>query len=230
MPILQCETCSQPIEQPGRGRPRRFCLECRPRDRKPQGPKRESERCPCGEPLTGYAVKFCSRACAVRSRWLNLQSRAKCSSCGAATGYKASSAPESPLCRLCRSAAASLTGDPEHGNKRGYQILGCRCDACREWKRVSDRRYMDGYRARIGHGRARSGRVDAPTRLRVYARDKGVCRLCGQPVDLSLPYRHPLAATVDHIECQSWALIPDHSADNLRLAHRSCNSRRGNRA
>jgi hypothetical protein len=35
------------------------------------------------------------------------------------------------------------------------------------------------------------------------------------------------APSLDHIEPQSWALIPDHSPANLRLAHRWCNSVRG---
>ena len=36
-----------------------------------------------------------------------------------------------------------------------------------------------------------------------------------------------MAATLDHIECRAWALIPDDTPRNLRLAHRLCNSTRG---
>jgi 5-methylcytosine-specific restriction endonuclease McrA len=48
-------------------------------------------------------------------------------------------------------------------------------------------------------------------------------------VDITLHYFHPLSATLDHIIPQSHMLIPDHSDRNLRLAHRSCNSARGDR-
>lgn len=64
-------------------------------------------------------------------------------------------------------------------------------------------------------------------RLRIYERDGWMCQLCGDPVDKTLHFLADMAASLDHIECQSWALVPDHSAENLRLAHRLCNSLRG---
>jgi 5-methylcytosine-specific restriction endonuclease McrA len=55
-----------------------------------------------------------------------------------------------------------------------------------------------------------------------------VCWLCGQPIDLRLPYLHPLAWTLDHVIPLS---LGGHPLDmyNLREAHRRCNSSRGNR-
>jgi len=38
-----------------------------------------------------------------------------------------------------------------------------------------------------------------------------------------------MSATLDHLVPQSLAITPDHSANNLRIAHRRCNSARGNR-
>lgn len=70
-------------------------------------------------------------------------------------------------------------------------------------------------------------RIAPRERLSIYERDGWTCQLCGDPVDQNLLPSHRWAATLDHIECQSWALIPDHSAANLRLAHRMCNSTRG---
>lgn len=55
----------------------------------------------------------------------------------------------------------------------------------------------------------------------IYA-TQSVCAICGQPVDMSLRYPHPLAKSVDHI-------IPinrgGHPSDlsNLQLAHWTCN-------
>lgn len=71
------------------------------------------------------------------------------------------------------------------------------------------------------------GRIPGAVRRVVYERDGWRCQLCGDPVAKRLHYLDPLAATLDHIECQSWALIPDDSPRNLRLAHRICNSLRG---
>lgn len=77
--------------------------------------------------------------------------------------------------------------------------------------------------------RIRQGRFDIHRRdrLAIYERDSWTCQLCMESVDPALPPTHPWAATLDHIVCQSWTLIPDHSPSNLRLAHRMCNSIRG---
>lgn len=72
--------------------------------------------------------------------------------------------------------------------------------------------------------------VPQGVRLHVYERDQGVCQLCFKPVNMTLGPRDPLGPTLDHVVCQSWTLIPDHTAGNLRLAHRLCNSLRGDRA
>ena len=77
--------------------------------------------------------------------------------------------------------------------------------------------------------RRRQGQFKISPRARraLYERDGWTCQLCGASVDPALHPSHPMAATLDHIECQSWALVPDHSDANLRLAHRMCNSLRG---
>jgi hypothetical protein len=78
--------------------------------------------------------------------------------------------------------------------------------------------------------RERGGRFRVPdsTRVWIYERDGWVCQLCSDPVDPGLPSSDVWAATLDHIICQSWTDEPDHSPSNLRLAHRWCNSVRGN--
>lgn len=64
-------------------------------------------------------------------------------------------------------------------------------------------------------------------RLAIYERDGWVCQLCTGPVDREAPATSDWAPSLDHIEPRSFALIPDHSARNLRTAHRWCNSARG---
>lgn len=70
-------------------------------------------------------------------------------------------------------------------------------------------------------------RISMRDRLAIYERDGLVCQLCFEPVDPTLHWSDNMAASLDHIECQSWSLIPDHSPSNLRTAHRLCNSIRG---
>ena len=50
------------------------------------------------------------------------------------------------------------------------------------------------------------------------------CWLCGQPIDLALPYTHPMSFTADHVEAiaNGGKLLSE-----LRPAHRRCNSSRG---
>lgn len=53
---------------------------------------------------------------------------------------------------------------------------------------------------------------------------KAVCHLCGDPIDMSLPYLHPRAFTLDHVVAIA------RGGDELgeaRPAHRTCNSSRG---
>lgn len=54
-----------------------------------------------------------------------------------------------------------------------------------------------------------------------------VCWLCGEPIDMGLPYLHERAFTLDHV-------VPIDRGGRVlgetRPAHRSCNSSRGNAA
>jgi hypothetical protein len=70
--------------------------------------------------------------------------------------------------------------------------------------------------------------ISLTRRLAIYRRDEWVCQLCREGVDANLVGTgDDWAPSLDHIECQAWALIPDHSDENLRLAHRWCNAVRG---
>lgn len=69
--------------------------------------------------------------------------------------------------------------------------------------------------------------VSDRVRLAVYERDAWTCQLCFGQVDPALPYTDSWSATLDHVVPQSHQLLPDHSPSNLRLAHRICNSLRG---
>ena len=64
--------------------------------------------------------------------------------------------------------------------------------------------------------------VSPKFRAAIYERDLWTCQLCLDPVDQNLHINDIWAATLDHIIPQSKGGL--HGADNLRLAHRWCNS------
>ena len=55
-----------------------------------------------------------------------------------------------------------------------------------------------------------------------------ICGICGQPVDKTLKYPHPLSPTVDHIIPVSKGGHPS-DLDNLQLAHRACNRQKSDK-
>lgn len=67
-----------------------------------------------------------------------------------------------------------------------------------------------------------------PARSSVFKKNKkiilatqSICGICGQPIDKSLRYPHPMSPTVDHIiPCAKGG---SDELDNLQLAHRKCN-------
>ena len=118
-----------------------------------------------------------------------------------------------------------------------YRRGKCRCDECRAGAAARQRAYAGRVMEREGASLSRKYRragskdqfISRADRLAIYERDEWTCQLCHCPVDPSLTGRDRLGATLDHIEPRSLALIADDSPANLRLAHRSCNSARGNR-
>lgn len=61
--------------------------------------------------------------------------------------------------------------------------------------------------------------------LRAHVKRTGEpCWLCGLPIDLGLPYTHPMSFTADHVDAiaNGGKLLGE-----LRPAHRRCNSSRG---
>lgn len=83
--------------------------------------------------------------------------------------------------------------------------------------------------ARNGTGtrRGRSGYTWNRLRARVL-REETHCWRCGEPVDVSLSGMVPAGPTVDHIVPLSQGGAAEDRA-NLRLAHRRCNLRAGDR-
>lgn len=68
--------------------------------------------------------------------------------------------------------------------------------------------------------------ITRSARLAIYERDLWMCQICSEPVDRDAHYLDGWSATLDHIIPRS--LGGTNEPDQLRLAHRWCNSVRGN--
>lgn len=77
--------------------------------------------------------------------------------------------------------------------------------------------------------RGRSGRPIQ--RIRTYIRTHGthVCWICGECIDTTLPDTHRYSWTIDHVLPLSLYPHMGMDMDNMREAHRTCNSSKGNR-
>ncbi len=64
------------------------------------------------------------------------------------------------------------------------------------------------------------------TLQKLYERDSGICWICGKPCDINVHYNSNNYPSVDHLIPISKGGKDEWS--NIRLAHRGCNSRRGN--
>jgi len=84
-----------------------------------------------------------------------------------------------------------------------------------------------GFCSRRCSDTAKHAFVTTRVRREIYERDGYVCQLCGEPTDPEAHYLSDRFPSLDHIRCQSWDDEPDHSPENLRTAHRICNSIRG---
>lgn len=93
-------------------------------------------------------------------------------------------------------------------------------------KRCSDRCTRAAGKAKRREARGEFS-ISPVRRRRLYERDNWTCQLCFEPVDREAHYGGDWAPSLDHIVPQSHTLIPDHSDENLRTAHRWCNAVRG---
>ena len=62
---------------------------------------------------------------------------------------------------------------------------------------------------------------------KIYA-TQTVCGICGQPVDFSLKYPHPLSPCIDHIIPIAKGGHPS-DLENLQLAHWTCNRQKSDK-
>jgi hypothetical protein len=114
------------------------------------------------------------------------------------------------------------------GGGRVYIAGGC--SWCGKYVVALGRHCSDKCKTSAGLKRRSSGntfKISPKNRREIYERDGWTCKLCSYPVSPDEHYLSDFAASLDHIIPQALQLVPDHSAANLRLVHRWCNSSRG---
>lgn len=215
--VDRCVQCGKGFQQStGRGRRRTKCFDCSPYRKRARPPRlvlsKSCEGCGSAFETLESAKRFCTDQCRYRAR--DRARGPKCSGCGVQMYSGRGVLPEGQaMCRQCRGLAGC-------GTVAAYN-RGCRCAGCRSAKAEATRNYLPP---------AFKHHWIAPAdRIAIYERDDWTCQLCGKPVDLTVHHLHRDAPSLDHIEPQSHALIPNHAPSNLRTAHRGCNAARGNR-
>lgn len=123
------------------------------------------------------------------------------------SGYGAQCKP----CNRIRCRASAVQRGPEYTREQGRKW----CAANREASRHNARKASSSRRARL-----RDAFVEVVDPQVVFERDEGVCGICHGPVDRD-------EFDIDHVE--PLALGGEHSYENVRVAHVSCNRRRGRR-
>lgn len=164
-----------------------------------------------------------------RGRYVEVKA---CEACGAPFEVRANEPTRTCPDELCRAwARAGAWPSCDLPAQRTWYAGKCRrCGDPFVTDRATARFCTDRCMRRAGMAKRRRVRgefdIDPRVRAEIYSRDGWVCQICHEPVDGTLHHQDLRAATLDHIEPQSWALIPDHRPTNLRLAHRICNSAR----
>lgn len=201
--------CGAFIPRGGRGRPRKFCTDCRPPVKVAPRPPRINRCATCGEAIPARFT-YCGDRC------MHLP----CDACGEPTAVKRSFGTGSARHKSC-------CEPPEHGTAAAYR-RGCRCRACKDCVRI---RHRDYRAKRRGEGRpvkrfGGSGPwIAESVRVAVFERDAWVCQLCGDPTDRNATPNSDWFPSLDHIVPASKG--GPHTFENLRVAHRWCNSVRG---
>ena len=193
----------------------------------------------CGinfQPKSGHQ-KYCSDRCRYRAK--DRGRTVTCAACGDPMQRGGKHKPGISVHMRCPRQGAR----EEHGSY-GYH-RGCRCGVCTAAKAARSAAFNERYRAENGESYSTAWRrafreehgywpqrtdfISGKDRKAIYERDGWICQLCGDLTDPTLDHNSDLYPSLDHIIPRSRQLVPDHSAGNLRTAHRICNSKRGAR-
>lgn len=190
--------------------------------------------------------KYCSEPCQKAAKnERDLQKGPTCNSCGKRMHRGKGVLPQGQArCLKCKNASAGyyeVKGRLVSHGGSGYK-WGCRCDVCRAAKRADNMAYKAKVRAEFGVGpsslyarmfKERTGVryrkatwdwIDPKVRRSLYERDSWICHLCGELVDRESGPNGDYAPSLDHLVPRAHGGSDD--PDNLKTAHRICNSLR----
>lgn len=217
-----CETCENVFPVVRRGRPRRFCLTCRPRSTVKAAPAklRHFECAECGTVVVSAHSRqiYCSKGC----QQLAKDKRKKnvpCKACGEPC-YIGSTSSAQPTCHPCRRSRPGYR--PSNMRARGM-VQDLKCSRCTlAWTRPA----VKGHRPKLCPGCRHVGWrpwIPATVRGSVYERDGWTCQICLEPVDAALVgSRSEWRPSLDHVIPRAAGGSDD--AENLRLSHQWCNA------
>ncbi len=210
--IRSCAACARPVQQGvGRGRPRRFCIECRPPAPKIDRPsQKRTEHKPCAQCGAVFhahlLVRYCTEACRLVARQAMQMEKDR------------RRRPDVP--RQCRNPQCAATFTPAYGSRR-------RAYCTRECRRAVHNQGTAG-NCHKRRARERGLPFEDIDKVKVFERDGWRCQLCGCHTPQHLQgKRHPQAPQLDHIV--PMARRGGHTWSNVQCACMRCNLRKGAR-
>lgn len=183
--------------------------------------------CPiCGDAFTGgkHNKKYCGPAC-----------QAEAGRRRAAAYYAKHKGSEA-----LRHKAAAASRRHFERTKADPEYYAARRAAAAAWREANPERVRQAERAYWKSNATRKREKDHRRRARLlgsfvedvslavlFARDAGLCGVCGGAVSLDVSWPDRLAATIDHVI--PLARNGEHSYANTQLAHMGCNASKGDR-
>lgn len=146
--------------------------------------------------------------------------------------------------RMAKGSTSRKQGEARHNrctplpSKATGHHKTCRCEHCKTIISAYSIAYREWYSAQHGVNPSTPARrkrrqagayqysegIPGTVRARVYERDGGICQICGYPTETEGGSNSDTYPSLDHITPRSQQ--GTHTVDNLRTAHRRCNSLR----
>ena len=181
-------------------------------------PVKIAQQCPwCFAEFVAFKKRCCSDKCRKAMNYHLKQQRA----------------PDRCMLPICRDCGQQHGVSIQALVAQEYRCIDC---AKRHSKEVESNRYRNRDSKRRIKQRARSSAISVGDRIDAYKladRDNWMCHICNLVINPRHNWPHPGSLTIDHIV----PITPfadgqnpgTHTWDNVKAAHASCNSRRGNR-
>lgn len=182
--------------------------------------------------------KYCSHFCYIRGRFGPLREKAvpeerRCTVCQRIVLRGSGAKRCSAECDVLHQKAlhAEKMSERRHVcDKCGNEFAGRKQRYCQHCQTDHNREVMRATRnARkaVKKGARKNGFGRTITLQRLIARDGPMCAICGKPTDYAAHHLTDEYPSIDHVVPLSHG--GDHSWTNIRVAHRGCNSFRGDR-